>query len=358
MPSSTFSLILTEEGDIYVCGKNHSGQLGLGDWRTRCHLEILRPPTKLNTVAAGPNHCLGVGQDGSLWAWGSNAKGQLGLGEQITQVPTLTQVPSCHNFLYVAAGWSFSLALDRDGNVWSFGSNSFGQLGLGDLTPRGVPTRIETIENATQITCGDFHALVLDSTGTICSFGRNGNGQLGNGTRSQATSPQRVQLENVRQIASGGVHNLALDSNSQVWSFGCGSVGQIAQTVVLAASPLKIEGLSDVTHVWCGGLCSYVSRTDGSVWVFGRNENEELGFDDFQNRDIPTENPALYGMQIIPGYTHAFGVDRSGELYCWGLNENGQLGFDPLSKSHQVIRKVENLRMYSRISRVKSAVSS
>src|SRR6266436_3024673 len=90
-------------------------------------------------VAAGVNHSLTLKEDGTLWSWGSNNYGQLGIGSTVDQwFPA--QVSSMSNVAAAAAGTSHSLAAKADGTVWAWGYNAYGQLGDGTTTP--TPSRL------------------------------------------------------------------------------------------------------------------------------------------------------------------------------------------------------------------------
>ena len=83
-------------------------------------------------------------QDGTLWAWGENSYGQLGVGDT-TDRSSPTQVGSAHDWAAIAPGGADSyhtLALKKDGTLWAWGFNRFGQLGLGDTSDRLTPTQV------------------------------------------------------------------------------------------------------------------------------------------------------------------------------------------------------------------------
>jgi alpha-tubulin suppressor-like RCC1 family protein len=97
-------------------------------------------------ISGGNSHTLGIQKDGTLWAWGDNTYGQLGLGDH-TEPTIPTQVGT--GWVYLAAGWVavttewfHSLGLKADGSLWAWGDNTYGQLGLGDTTQQTIPTEV------------------------------------------------------------------------------------------------------------------------------------------------------------------------------------------------------------------------
>jgi alpha-tubulin suppressor-like RCC1 family protein len=92
------------------------------------------------------------------------------------------QIPNTQNFIQISAGMGFSLALDSYGQVWSFGLNYNGCLGLGTKTVRArIPCLIEGLPPIKAISAGCELVFVLDVNGTVWSFGDNTDGQLGLG---------------------------------------------------------------------------------------------------------------------------------------------------------------------------------
>jgi alpha-tubulin suppressor-like RCC1 family protein len=179
---SQHSLALTKQGTIWVWGDNGSGQLGIRWTRLRTYPPTaLASPTNVSAIAAGKTMSFAVCRDGSLWAWGENNYGQLGDGttinrDQPTQIVTLAHVR------VVAAGDAFTLAVTADGSVWSWGRNNVGQLGHGTISQQeATPRQINGLSNITSIVAGPQSALARDTDGNLWAWGANDYGQLGLG---------------------------------------------------------------------------------------------------------------------------------------------------------------------------------
>ena len=156
-------------------------------------------PTGFIGVAAGGDFSLALEEkeDGKtfMYAWGTNTCGQLGLGNNIT-AQNMTQVP---NFLptneklrSVSAGAAHALALTESGEVYAWGRNNYGQLGIGNKTDRDVPTLVSGAWNGNKIisiAAGDNHSLAMDDAFNVYSWGLNSSGQLGLGHTTNINTP-------------------------------------------------------------------------------------------------------------------------------------------------------------------------
>ncbi|NXF11343.1 HERC5 ligase, partial [Smithornis capensis] len=149
-------------------------------------------------------------EGGELFTWGQNTHGQLGVGSQTTFIPQpqlvkgLKGVPLAH----IAAGGAHSTAVSLSGAVYSWGKNNFGQLGLGDTEDRDCPSYVGALEHwkTVFISCGAEHTAVLSKEGLVCTFGAGGAGQLGhNSTRNELLPRVVAELWGARvlQIACG-----------------------------------------------------------------------------------------------------------------------------------------------------------
>jgi alpha-tubulin suppressor-like RCC1 family protein len=185
---------------------------------------------KAKEVAAGNKHTIITDEHGNVWCFGSNTRGQLGLQDVNQSVYSPKQNLDLHDIITISAGHSFTIAVDQRGEVFSFGQNKSGQLGLGDDQDRNTPTKIPSLKNIQAVSSGLHHVLALDSFGYVWSFGYNFAGQLGLGDNIDRPTPCLVSgLEHIVQLASGNHHNLVLDESHKAWSFGYNMHGQLGK---------------------------------------------------------------------------------------------------------------------------------
>ncbi|KAA0721994.1 putative E3 ubiquitin-protein ligase HERC4 [Triplophysa tibetana] len=186
-------------------------------------------------ISCGDQHSMALTQEGQVFVWGENSHGQLGLGEgrSGSQTPQHVQFLDGVPLAQISAGGDHSFVLSLSGVVFGWGKNSSGQLGLGDTRDRHVPTVIRSLNGKkTQfISCGGEHTATLSKGGTVFTFGSGVYGQLGHNTIKDEHRPQVVAElwgSKVSQVTCGRHHTLVLvGSSKRIYSFGCGMQGQL-----------------------------------------------------------------------------------------------------------------------------------
>jgi len=300
------SLALKTDGSLWAWGLNNHGQLGLGD----SVLEE-DSPTQVGTatdwvaVACGWEHSLALKSDGTLWAWGDNSSGQLAVGSaglpSVTTVADPIQVGSGKDWVVAAAGGDSSLGLKNQGSLWGWGNNRSGQLGLGNRGPYGVkvvPTRVGVAGDWSAIACGGFDTLALKADGSLWAWGSNKYGELGLGDAKGRLIPTRVgRASNWTAVACSGVHSLALKTNGSLWAWGMNNHGQLGLgDTTQRHTPKRVGVARGWTAIACGsyyanGDHNLALREDGSLWAWGGNGAGQLGLGDTKSRHVPTRVP-------------------------------------------------------------------
>ncbi|XP_072291659.1 probable E3 ubiquitin-protein ligase HERC3 [Eucyclogobius newberryi] len=188
----------------------------------------------VSQVSCGSQHSVALTKDGHVFTWGQNSRGQLGLGQESFRVTSPVQVPSLSDLplVQVAAGGEHSFSLSLSGAVFGWGNNSCGQLGLGDTTDRGSPTAVHYLNSKKTcfISCGLLHTAVLTKDGAVFTFGTGGHGQLGHNSFRDELRPRLIAEllgSKVTQVACGRQHTLVMIESRRLFSFGCGDQGQL-----------------------------------------------------------------------------------------------------------------------------------
>ena len=192
-------------------------------------------------VACGEDSTVGVTDKGQVYSWGSNDYGQLGISDQTAEMVKTPAglyyrsvpyfISSFRNVFIVAvtAGSYHFAALSDMGQVFLWGSNSEGQLGMGDFSQRNLPVPLDYfISPVQQVQTGSYHTVFLDTFGRVFVCGLNSNGQLGAGEGIEAKTPNVVSAisqQHITTVASGHYHVFAIAEDGVLWSWGANSFG-------------------------------------------------------------------------------------------------------------------------------------
>jgi alpha-tubulin suppressor-like RCC1 family protein len=267
----THILTLTPDGKVWVMGGNEFGQLGNGAFEG----EALEPTVinGLNAIIAtstGGNHSVALKKDGTVWTWGLNRTGQLGNGTTEDSAVPL-KVPGLSDITAIAAGGAHVVALKGDGTVWVWGGNRSGQLGNGQHQDILTPYQLQGIRNVTAIAAGAYNTSVLKSDGTVWSWGFNGSGQLGTGSNKSSRTPVQVGgLGDIAAITAGNWHVVALKRDGTVWAWGNNDAGQLGNNkLAYSFSPQQVEGLSEVSVITASIGHTIAITRDNTVLSWG-----------------------------------------------------------------------------------------
>jgi len=197
---NNFSLAVRSDGTTWVWGHNSRGQYGTAPANDAVHrhtpVQVGGLPAGMRSVAAGMAHALALDSAGQVWAWGETANGKLGIGATSASWAPPTRVVLTGNFIAIACGAEFSMALRDDGVLYMWGLDETGQLGQGrPLGMSNVPLVVPGLPAIVDMDGGWGplgHALAVGRDGSVWAWGRNNDGQLGDGTRTDRATPVRV----------------------------------------------------------------------------------------------------------------------------------------------------------------------
>jgi alpha-tubulin suppressor-like RCC1 family protein len=180
----THSLFLLSDGTVKACGLNLEGQLGTGSTSFGSNVPVtVLALSGISKIDAGWSYSLFLKNDGTVWACGSNDSGQLGIGNTTDQSTPVT-IPALSGITQISSGPNslHSLFLKSDGSVWVCGHNGCGQFGMGNTTNSSTPLQNTGLTNVAYIAAGECYSLFVKTDGTGMAAGGNASGgQLGVG---------------------------------------------------------------------------------------------------------------------------------------------------------------------------------
>ncbi|GLD53525.1 RCC1 and BTB domain-containing protein 2-like protein [Lates japonicus] len=206
-------VIATADGEVFAWGHNGYSQLGNGTTNhglTPALVSTNLLSKRVTEVACGSHHTIALTTDGEVYAWGYNNSGQVGSGSTANQ-PTPRRVSSCLQskvVVNIACGQLCSMAVLDNGEIYGWGYNCNGQLGLGNNGNQQTPCRIAALQgvNIIQVACGYAHTLALTDEGFVYAWGANSYGQLGTGNKSNQALPTPINTDKERMVEVAACH--------------------------------------------------------------------------------------------------------------------------------------------------------
>jgi len=322
--SNSFSLFVSSKGDVYSIGIHTQGAHG--------HEKRVRTPTMISSltnvisVGCGTKHSVCLDSDGNVFTFGSNYFGHLGIGVdrdtlEFTHIPQKVNLPPCKE---ISCGDDFTVCLSEDRFLYSFGCNINGQLGFGNAGSYNSPHKIFSLQDVEFIECGRDHAFCKTLNNEIFCWGNNNYGQLGLGNYNIQNTPilcSSLSNEDIVDIKCASWYTLVLTSNQHVLSCGnngCGQIGRKLDNGYSSPSFQKIEELSEIIRIECGGDHSMCIDINNDLYVFGNNMFTQLGLGDRNSIYIPFKHPSLSNIiDISKGGYYTFVKTSNNEIYAF-----------------------------------------
>ncbi|XP_065264696.1 probable E3 ubiquitin-protein ligase HERC4 isoform X1 [Emys orbicularis] len=293
------TVFVLDDGTVYTCGCNDLGQLGHEKSRKRPEHVGALDAQNIVSASCGEAHTLALNDKGQVYAWGLATDGQLGLPgtEECIRIPRNIKSLSDIQIMQVACGYCHSLALSKGSEVYSWGQNKYGQLGIGyEFKKQTSPQLIKSLLGIpfAQIAAGGAHSFVLTLSGAIFGWGRNKFGQLGLNDENDRYVPnllKSLRSQKIIHICCGEDHTAALTKEGGVFTFGAGGYGQLGHNSTShEINPRKVFELmgSIVTQIACGRQhTSAFVPSSGRIYSFGLGGNGQLGTGSTSNRKSP-----------------------------------------------------------------------
>ena len=315
------------DGTVWCWGLGTSGQMGdLSTSNNTTPNRVSGTSTALPvSVSAGGSHTCVLLASGGVGCWGSNAFGQLGnpiglLNETSTASRPYAQVVNGITASAISAGGNHTCALLTDATVSCWGSNVYGQLGIGTKINSNTPALVPGLQDVIAITAGEDQSCALLSDRSVKCWGANWGNQIG---AAESTTPITLQgFTGVAQLALGYGQTCAVLTNKTV---KC--VGFTLDYATQSSTPYLVPGMSNVTYLahFGGHMCAVLE--DRSVRCAGENQRKQLG-----DRTITTRTTAVTvaniddAVAVSVGWWHSCALLTTGLVECWGSGTYGQSG--------------------------------
>jgi hypothetical protein len=216
---------------LFVCGDNHCGQLGLGDnYNRNSYVKLKHNFGKIKNISCGENHNIILNENNELYVCGDNIYGQLGLGDRTNRN---TYIKIKHNFgkiKNIYCGGDHNIILNNKNELFVCGDNYVGQLGLGDNINRNIYEKLEhNFGQIKNIYCGGFHTIILNTNDELFVCGRNTYGQLGLGDNINRKIYEKLEhnFGKIKDIKCGARHSIILNMKNELFVCGDNIYGQL-----------------------------------------------------------------------------------------------------------------------------------
>lgn len=308
------------------------------------------------SVSRGKNHNLILDKNGDVWGFGSNSN--YPMSSLDLKVRAATKMEDISDVKKIAAGTEFSIFLKNDGTMWGTGKSDKCQVGC-ELTDDIYTTGIVQVTDKNDfktVTTGEDFVAAIASDG-VYTWGGNSYGQLGRNPEAACGAPSKVSFnlnenEYITDVQAGPGHCIALSSSGNVYSWGRNNVGQLGiGNKTNQSVPTKVN-ISDVKYINAGAYQSYAIKNDGTVWGWGSGANYQLGVPNTGTNQKPNHITSLDGLnitKIVGADGYSIAVDKYGKMYSFGTNINGGLGIysqDPVKIEDDYAADLNELNVY------------
>eukprot|EP00817_Percolomonadidae_sp_ATCC50343_P003356 CAMPEP_0117419634 /NCGR_PEP_ID=MMETSP0758-20121206/1153_1 /TAXON_ID=63605 /ORGANISM="Percolomonas cosmopolitus, Strain AE-1 (ATCC 50343)" /LENGTH=2167 /DNA_ID=CAMNT_0005200809 /DNA_START=260 /DNA_END=6763 /DNA_ORIENTATION=- len=348
--SGGHSLILTSKGNLYGCGNNEYGQLGVGDFTHR------HTPTKINLpddskvidVCVMEHATTYITENNKFYSFGRNQYGQLGVGDGLRRdgtspnrnvpIPVMidNSLAKANTIEKMLCGDATVLVL-ADQNIYGWGRNDHFELGIGHQMNQYIPQMLYNGHYVNDLFFGKHESYAIDTNGTLYGWGRGWFGQMGNGETFNQVIPKPVTIlstTNLTNLIAGDGFIMGMYNGSEVFSLGFNEDGRLAVSEtgesVFTPTPSNTTAVKNnrVVKIKNGGKSPILFANDGKVYRSGQNIANIFAID---NSELNSKIP--FFVEGLKGVTEKISdVESSDEhsFYIEGYLCDSYLDNDPL----------------------------
>ena len=341
---------LFDDGRLSCSGYNLQGQLGMGEpsaspYRETLPVEVAMPSDiTIESVATGWDSTCAIDSEGQVWCWGDNSNQKLNVQSTDGYVygPELVEFPTTPHAVELAVGRHHQCILDDNSDIYCWGRNNNGQLGLGNYTSYvRTPTKVDLPSNLVPVSVqarSDFTCMLTTERSVYC-WGQNG-GHLGDGTTDNKNRPSQVLLpftDKASVLSVGYRHSCVLSVDANPYCWGNNNYGQLGTKSTWSSPsehlvPIQIDVFGDVIDIEVGYEHTCALTRTQSIVCWGLATTGQLGYgSNTQTTDHKYVNfGSSYGFSnpilLSSGIHTTCSIFDNGKIGCWGQNNQGQIG--------------------------------
>lgn len=305
-PSSSLCFGLTFGGKLYSWGNPDAvggpgtGLNGGGTTRASSSpIAVLGGLTfaKISMTSTFPVCVFGLTSDGTAYSWGSNIKGVSGVGNTTTSFSSPVAVVGGLKFMKLATNGVTAWGLTSAGVLYAWGTNTNGELGVGDTTARSSPVAVLgglTFSDIVVSPHGNAYVMAMTSDGTLYAWGANFNGNLGVGNVTPRSSPVAVlgglKFSRVAMANSTGYWNIGVTTSNDLYAWGVNADGNLGVgDVTPRSSPVAVLGGLKFTNIFARASQAIGVTPAGAMYSWGQDAATKgaLGLGDLIARSSP-----------------------------------------------------------------------
>lgn len=366
--SSFNTAFLTNTGELYMSGQkklipevektgeNNPNLMDNSNIKDRYVTKITFFREKVYYISLGKYHAICVA-DGKAYSWGTNYNGMCGLSgkgnnERITK-PTLIESIKT-NIKMSCVSDSHSLVLTTNGEIYAFGDNMYGKLGIGDLNKYFTigaapmefePILVRNVTSAQYISCSNSHSACimkynqdLKDSYSVYTWGSGFNGKLGHMGGQDSYEPRVVEELDAKfnenqnrklyfiKVALGEEFTLALDETGKLWGWGKKKFlpGISGDPEGKAENPVALLDKKTFKFIVAKGNLACAISVNGELYSWGEMIVED-NITKFEFGEVSSEKMNFASI----GFNHCASIDLSYQPYTWGSNLYAKCGYEP-----------------------------
>ena len=362
-----------DDGRVQTWGISENGRLGRKDGSDM--FVKFKQEVSITKIACGGAHCLVISQGRKLYAWGANAYGQLGVGHRETVNEPIFVPIEAEYLTDIAGGGSHSIALSKDGKMFTWGLGEGGRLGHGETNLELFPKRVKLDENqiVQSVAAGHSHSGCIIK-GEIYTWGIGTYARLGHGNLTNYNEPKLVEFFKGRfmeKLCLSFFHSAVLSSNGEVWAWGNSKNGRLGIPTSFGENQLvptrigigSLMGECKIVDIACGYKHGIALAKSGHVFSWGCALNGKLGtVTNVSEEPLPKEvkipktkksnkkknnrdNAPLSSTELVSiscSYFNSYCLTNAGEILVWGSNAVGQCGVPTIEPTESKKEAPEN----------------